>query len=263
VNVTVDLIEDLSCREQGGVVVELRRKALVRGVSRVDWTVLTAALQASGVPQPNQPLPEDINLYLESRDARVIDKEIVEVILNYRRVGRSVFRRDLNEFSVQIGTSLSQVPTNVDAYGQPMNVEHTFSGHPIFGDETFPQGLTLNVDVPQTVVRIAGTLATSYPDIITRGWTNYLNADYWLNDAPGTWLCVRCDAELLERGLVTSLWMFTFEFQNQSEGWQPQGVFIDASEYGANRPPADIVSGVGSKQFTWYPSRTFYDWFPV
>ena len=59
VKVFIDKIETLEMREKWGVVENVVRRALVKGLSGTDFKVMYSALEAAGIPQKGQYLDSD------------------------------------------------------------------------------------------------------------------------------------------------------------------------------------------------------------
>ena len=84
VKVFIDKIETLEMREKWGVVENVVRRALVKGLSGTDFKVMYSALEAAGIPKKGQYLDDDkgVNLYVTDRNVRMIDKDCAEVTIH-------------------------------------------------------------------------------------------------------------------------------------------------------------------------------------
>ena len=247
-----DTVEDLGAIEENGAVVEFRRRAIVTGLNSTNSSVITEIASATGMPQVNAPLPGLPHLYLMRRDIRMIpgDTKTASVELVYATRGS---RNDSINFIFRGGTTLQQVTTEVDAFGNQVTVQHTYpGGDPDYPNETIVQGGSASVLVPQSTRTAIGQLRAPFPESISRLWTGALNEVAWYGDPVGTWMCSSVTYECIN--LSDFRWEFTFEFQYDASGWQPQVVFTDRRD---GKPPPGLVAGVGYKEFIWYPTMNF------
>lgn len=269
VEIVEDSVEDIKCREENGVIVELVRRFKVKGAAGADWGRIANAMANSSIPQAFSSPIGNSNLIVVERTAEVLESapDITVVTLIYRPIGFSGSGNGYTQFKVRGKANLSQIQTQFDRLGNQATVSHTFpSTDPDYGGlGQITQGVNLTVDEPQMVISLEGALFTAWPEQIAASWINHINADTWLGALPGYWLCTDVDFELrniegFASNVFVPLWDFRFDFQLAARPWQPLGVFVDPR---TGQPPAGLVPDVGVKQFETYPYRFFSLGFPL
>lgn len=267
--VYLDLIDDLTCEEEGGAIVSLKRKVIVDGLTTRGIGVLLEALETPGVPAYGSEPQGYPNLRCVKRTPKVMreDPKKVEIALEYVRVQNDFWSVNPFEFRVTGGTSLQQTETEFDASGAQITVSHTFpADDDDWPNETRTQGGIASVLSPRTTYRFEGVIETAYPDIVSRIWTGALNLTPWANSLAGTWLCTDVQFELLTvMGSVSTLgllprYRFTFEFLFKADGHQPAVRFNDPRD---NQPPPNLVAGVGYGTINWHPYLDFNQLLPL
>ena len=263
--VHADLVGTTSLTEEDGVKVDMVREYLVTGLTRADWAVLDEAIDTAGVPtvntSPNVSGATYNNLKMVARTADQVPgtTDTVRVRCRYIPVGRTSYN-----FIFRGGTSLNQVQTSVDGWGNAVSTSHTYPGGdvgpPSKASQTDTQGANMTVLAPETTYSAEGITNTDYPDRLTRQWVGWVNSDWWAGDAPGTWLCTHVTFEAHDITQSPKQWKFLFEFQYDGTGWQPSVIHIDER---TGKPPANLVAGVGVKTVAWYPSKIYGLTFPI
>lgn len=245
ITVISDQVVDLT--EESGVITSMSRKYLVTGITGSDWTNLTDALDAASVPVVNDAAGANTNLVVLNRRVESIPGSPSKAYVTIEYVD---YARSLNNF-VPVGeSSLKQLQTQNDAYGNQIIVEH----------DTIQQGGEVSVFAPDPVLRLTGVLFTDYPQVTVATWVNHVNWFGWNGGAAGTWLCTNVSYEPMDISQSPKWWRFTFSFQYDALGWNPQAVYIDPQ---TGKPPADIVAGVGIVNVEWYPTHLFNAQFPL
>lgn len=265
--VTGPLAQGMEVNELGQAAYSLKCVYLVSGLTSGNATALAEALAHPDVPQAGHTYSAYPNLQATKRSGKILDGDPskAEITVEYERIQRAVFSRQEFEFRVTGGTSLQQIQSAFDGYGNQIVLSHDFTGDSLHDGVTQPesQGGEVSVLSPQTMYRFEGILATNYPDIISRSWAGYLNADYWANGVAGSWLCTDVSFELHDLSFYGAYWKFTFEFTHNPQGWQPVAVYNDEQR---NRPPSDLGANPSYTDYavvTWYPSRYFGELFPL
>lgn len=259
----------------GGIYQELRFSALVTGLTQTDNSILSAAIAAAtaahaeltpGGASTNYP-----GLYCSGIDARVYE-DVGKVMIDYTFIRASggfitYFGSGYHDsgalFTYDGGTSLTQFETPRDAYGNNIVVQHTWDGTEI---EPGVTGVTdaicqpISVQTPLTVVTARGYLQLSYPDIVSKAWTGYVNSDIWAGEPPGTWMVTNVTWSPVDTDATPYVFEFSFTFENNWQGYQPLAWFNNPR---TGNPPWNVVPGLGIKRITWYPAREFFPYFPV
>jgi len=251
----------VECNEEESIVATARTEYIVSGLVSTTAYVVEEALGTAGVPQPASYFPGDYNLILCNRTAKVIDDtaRIVSVVCEYRSIAEA-----RATFIFSGGTSLTQITTQNDIYGNQLYVQHTFPADDPdpnhFPGEVIYQGGDVPVMIPQTTLSAVGRLPVDYPDEISRYWVGSLNSTYWAGSAPYTWLCTRCDFVGKDLALNRQHWWeFTWEFQFNPQGWIPVVFFTDPV---SGKPPQDLVPAYGYKNVEWYGYIDYNELFP-
>jgi len=271
--VVMDTITDLSLEMDRGSLVALTRGVKVIGLTSANQGNLFEAMTADGVPaigsvpdvpDGTTPLPRGyLNLVLVNISASVETNspDVARLTLSYKsRVESGLLftftgTSSLREIQTANHSSLSNgVP-------QQIIVSHTFpADDEDFPNETITQGAEVPALWPQSSLETTGLLQLANPQLESHGWVGYLNRADWAQGGFGTWLCVDVNFTLLDATTSPPTYVFTFSFDHDANGWQPEAIFIDSR---TGKPPANIVNGVGTQVVAWHPYRDFNTRFPL
>lgn len=256
--VTLDNIRDLEARERFGVLVYLRRQAVVTGLAQTDYAVLKAALADASVPDNGDFLSGDSNLVLTTRNVRVVpdSPSTCEVELIYEHTDNEGQNLTDPPYGLAITTShssLQQITTELDADASQITVAHTWPDtDDDWPGEAITQGGEITVMIPQETIRVQGMFSTTTPWRLVDEMIGHVNSSAWMGGAAATWLCT--DAHYSFWDFNTGICRVSFEFQYNMHGWNPDVFFIDPR---TNKPPPSLVLNTGYKTITWYPTQWF------
>lgn len=261
----IDTIEDLELNEKRGVVMGLRRKALVVDIpAHTDWSVMYAALEDAGIPAANSYLDNVNNpqLQLTDRDIKMVDKDKAEVVLTYGKFndeGQQLYYSGVvtdRAVAGKMTTSVVQKSTNLYRFAgtgpqQLITLEHTYpADDEDFGGLTVEQSGTIDVQVPQRTFTIEGIKEVSAPWQMAERLIAAINKGVWLGQPKWTWMCT--EVSWLYRTYAN--YYMTFTFQHNEDTWNPTAVFIDDR---TKRPPKDLIEDVGYKQIRYFREVEF------
>lgn len=270
VEVIIDQITTLSAKEMHGVLVELRREALVTGVDDGDYEAIFTALDQLGIEARSSLTGHDYLLLAERNPAvDPRDNTVFHVELVYEHFN-SPFQ-DLDDPAHGMGpmirsrSSLQQFTTSVDGDHDPITVQYTYpADDPDYPSEIKIQGKEVSVTEPIDAIIVEGLGRTNRPEDIKAKMINHLNATEFLGHPWRSVLCTAVDYEQfgLSGGGQPGLVHFRFEFQycgrkpitDQVIGWDPIVRFIDDR---TGMPPSDLVGGTGLKMVFWYEECEF------
>lgn len=259
--VHLDKIETLSMKEKWGVVTEVKRRAVVTGLTGVDWSVMYQALTAAGVPVRNSFLDGASHLHLVDRDVNMVSANIANVDLTY---GMFNDRGQLLEWFGEFGNgqwgqnavagkmsvSVEQKKTNLYREGgfgpeQQITVSHKYPNEdPDYSNINKTQSGEVDVYIPQRNFTIDGAKYTGNPRRIAAEVVGAINYFFWMGEPPHTWMCTEAAWEYRQ---VPATFM-SFTFQHNPDTWNPTAVFIDNR---TDKPPEDLIPGVGFKQIRY------------
>lgn len=265
--VKIDEITTLEMKEKWGVVTEVKRLAIVTGLSGTSWATMYQALTAAGIPIRNSFLEGASHLHLVDRNVKMIDKDKAHVELVY---GMYNDRGQLLEWFGEFGNgqwgqnavagkmavSVEQKKTNLYREGgwgeeQLIYLEHTYeSSDPDYGGQTKKQTGEIDVYLPQRNFTIEGAKYTGSPWRIANDLIGCVNQFFWMGQAPYTWMCTEVTWEHREQ----PAFFMTFNFQHNPDTWNPTAVFIDDRD---NKPPRGLVPGVGYKYIRYHREVDF------
>jgi hypothetical protein len=232
-----------SYKEHRGAPQSLTFESLIVDLENADQDArtLSEALEVAGVPAFGTSPDGFENLILVGRDVEfeTASPTKARVALNYERKGEAGL-----SYSPEGGATLVSIASAVDALGNQVTVSH--------GGQT--QGGEIQVEYPISTIRMAGLIATSFPWVTSHQWVGRLNAKPWGAASAGVWKCIAADYIEIDQTEGNETYHFSFEFQADFLGHQPQIWYIDPS---TGKPPAALVSGVGYKTIAWFPSRDF------
>ena len=248
----VDQIDDISCIEKSGRVIEVTRLYRVTefsvgtgsgsgtGSGADVATTFENILGTGGLPAAGDSISiNSVTLYVQQRDVTIIEPSIAEVTVTFKaRERRGIL---YNGLILRGEASLSQIETNLDENSAQISV--TYKGK--------TQGANIQVLVPQAQLTIESTEVTIDPQEIAMGWIGYLNAEAWKNGAARTWMCTGVSWDPTETAFK---YLLTYQFQYNIDGWDIGVRYVDPE---TGRPPHDLVVGTGQKTITWYSERDF------
>jgi len=263
----IDEIKTLSMKERWGVVEEVRRLAIVTGLSGVDWSVMYQALMAAGIPDRNTFLEGASHLHLVDRNVKMVDRDTAHVELVY---GMYNDRGQLLEWVGEFGgggwgqnvvagkmqASVEQKPTNIYREGgsgpeQLIVVDHTYPpDDPDYGGRTIHQTGEVNVYIPQRSFHIEGIKYTTAPWMIANDLIGAVNAFFWMGQPPCTWMCTEVTWEPRQWPAT----FMSFNFQHNPDTWNPTAVFIDDR---TGKPPIGLEPGIGYKYIPYHREVDF------
>ena len=240
--VRLDRIEGSAYR-LGTEGVEADRVATVSGLNGHAADRLRAALAASGLPRVGEAHPTIPALYAQSLHAAPDGPTAAVVTIRYRSRAAGAGQVP----SLEVGSSVVQTTTDSDEAGERVTVSYSPTGA---ATDLKSQGARLSVFAPQTTLRFTRTEDAS-PLTKARAYVGTINRSAVFDSAPGTWLCTAITGRSVD-GAGTS--EVTYEFQYEAQGWQPKATYIDPQ---TNRPPFDLVAGLGAKTVRVYRECEF------
>ena len=240
--VRIDRIDGSSCRLSANGY-EADRTATVSGLTGHAADRLRAAVVATGIPRIGDAHPTIANLY--AQELRVVPDGATAAVVTIRYISRAA---EIGQAPVvEVGSSVVQTSTDTDATGERVTVSYL----PASGaTELRTQGVRLSVMAPQTTLRMTRT-EDANPQVKARSFVGTINRTRVFDGDRGKWLCTSIGGKSIDGG---SAYEVTYEFQYQSDGWQPKASYIDPQ---TNRPPSDVVDGLGVKTVSIYREREF------
>lgn len=166
--------------------------------------------------------------------------------------GRTSIREKTTNFFYPYG---NQTPENLGGPGRvQILVAHQYgpneSGIPASAySKEYPrvvfQGGEIKLPYPESTYTITGLVSTRKPAKLTRQIVTCLNRIEWQGGPPRSWICSAGEWEINNPAyggdLAEPVYRMSFEFQHNSDGWDPEVVFLD-ERYG--RPPADVQKAI-------------------
>ena len=263
--VYIDRIDTLSMQEKWGVIVGCTRKAFIKGLSGVDFSVMYDVLDDAGLPQKRSYLDDDrcSHLQLIDRNVRMTDIDSAEVMLIYGKFndrGQNLFYGGSTVVGRYIAgrmqATVSQKATNLyrdNGLGeeQLIYLYHTYpETDPDYAGRTIEQTGEVNVHIPQRTFVIEGIKQITYPWNMAENLIGCVNNHVWLGQPAHTWMCTEVSWEFRDEGN----YFMTFTFQHDPDTWNPTAVFIDDR---TGRPPEDLVEDEGYKYIRYHKSKNF------
>lgn len=257
----MDLVKTLEAKERHGAITYLVRQVRVVGLTDADYSVLFSALTAAGVPAPGSLLigVAAANLVLTERNVNLVDedKSTVDVHLIYEHVlneGQNLTTPLNSLICGEVLATLNEVDSNVDLFGYPIVVQHTYPGtDEVFPDQTKIQGGVVKFFQAQITQTFEGIRTTNNPWVLARTVAGSVNKVSWLGGAPAQWMCTKCSWRVHDFKDPIRF-HFSFEFQFNPDTWDPEVFFIDER---TGKPPKDLIPGTGSKRVPKHPRQDF------
>jgi hypothetical protein len=259
----VEIISDvvtgarLSVTKQGTT--ETVRVFHVKGLTGDGYERVVAAV-GEGIPQIDDVHPADENLYVTKQDAEAISDSTVEVRITYTTPG-SFGGGPVGEAkgcTITVGTTLTSEETNVDADGNPLEVNYTIAGTGTHGGIYYPQksqNKTTNKLVPHTTLEFRRTVATS-PAAESMAYVGKLNSDTFCGTAEPRWMCTSITGTSNNGGLTYER-TDTFAYDGSAgAGWVSQLLWIDP-DTGFAPHDIDFTTHNGVQSFNLYNQVSF------
>lgn len=269
--VKIDRIDTLRATERNGVIRNLTRRARVINLTSTDYTVLWTSLAQAGIPASGSRLTGTgfEELILVERSPAIVDEATVDVDLGYEHVLDG--NQDLIDPSGQRGIiygktrcSIQQTTTNfyrANGVGpqQQVIVAHRFpEDDPDYPDETVEQGGEITVFLAQRNLQFEGFIDTRAPWALANALIASINSGSWCNQGPHEWMCTEVQWQRWKEGR----YKFSFEFQHNSDTWNPTAVFVDQR---TGKPPPNLVANVGYQTIPYHKlvnyNRAFNSYF--
>lgn len=210
-----------------------------------------AAEHTAGVPQEGDAHSHVPNIYASNIAAEHITQTAVQLTITFQpRTGSSGSApSEADPGILEVGTALVQTTTELDNEGNQITLSHTYTTGEKAGT-TDPQGGSVEVQVPQGIVRITRREPTS-PLTKSLQFTGTVNKFAWNGYPARTWLCLPIVGRTGDGG---ESYEVTYEFTYRSITWDSRPVYIDPD---TGRRPPDLVEGEGLKTVPVYPESDF------
>ena len=227
-----------------------------------DFTALSRALTAAGIPEPFSTLANigygSLVLIERSTQMGERDKSCVDVTLKYEHIldgPNQELNRPASGLLFGKGrASITQKTTNFYyPYGQvnlgrvQILVAHTFPADyqgvaALTLDPTLPrtviQGGEISIPFPQSNFQMQGVITTDNPVAVADQFIAKINSLTWMGKPPLTWICSEVQYDIIDiEGFV---YRFAFEFQYNQDTWDATVIFNDQF---LGRPPANVLPG--------------------
>lgn len=269
--VRMDKIDTTSLEEVNGVIVKLERRAVITGANTasMDYRALNEALAIAGVPVAGSRLTGTgyDHLVLVRRRPKVISsRKDFFVDLDYEPVlaGPNQDFTNLGFPGIVYGrTRCSVVQKNTNFrleldpggtgqyFKKQITVQHTYPpDDPDFAGETQTQGGEVSFYDPQRTLSFEGYRDTLLPWVMANFLIASINTNSWASQGPKEWMCTEVSWNMMKKGR----YHFGFEFQHNSDTWDPMAVFIDSR---TGRPPVGLVEDVGYKRVSRHREVNF------
>lgn len=216
---------------------EAQRHACITGI-----TQLHQVFEHPDLPTVGQSHPQLPYLVVKSVTAKHDGPNAAHIVITYHD---PTGHGDLPKVSV--GTALRQQTSETDLAGNRITLAYTSTG---LDDDLTTQGARVTVFRPQTELSFT-RVQTIHPATTAKTYAGTVNRTPIFEGDPGTWLCTSIDGQSDDGGKT---FLVTYRFQFNADGWQPTVSYNDPK---TNRPPADLVAGVGIKQVTLYRTEEF------
>ena len=254
----------VSVQEEGGVITGL---TTVIRVTAISGSTVTGRLQDvytaldSGGYTSFSSTAEYTHLSLMRRDVEFLRNQtnIADVTLEYKARGIGGFA-PIGEFTARLSSSLQQIETQFDVFGNQIILQHTYAAD----DENFAgQTKYVTVSVPQMFpqgeVIYDGLVYLSNPIAFRNTYLGHINTYNWNGGQPTTWLCtdIMIEPHTWNNSLI--LWRVSITFQFDPSGWNQLAIFTDPT---TNKPPIDLVEGLGIVQIQTQPYADFWEIIP-
>lgn len=217
---------------------EAQRTASISGI-----TNLKEALEHPNLPHVGHRHPQLENLVVKDITAKHNGPDTATITINYHNPSGS----SSDKPQVKVGSALRSQTTETDLAGNRITVAYSASGN---DKDLTTQGSRVSVLRSQTELSFA-RVESIHPALRAKKYAGTINRTTIFEGVPGTWLCTSISGKSDDGGLT---FLTTYLFQYNESGWQP---IISYTDPKTNRPPADLVAGIGIKVVTLYREEDF------
>lgn len=244
----IDIIENARMRWIDNRLVEVARSALVQLGTKVPVTQDKAVLlakQADVIPIVGSVHPHDSTLVLHDVNGRALEPRIVMLDLVYRGPEENMPFGET--FEIEGGSVAEQIETALDEQGSQITLTH----------DGEMQGGTIAPYENRETIRLAETISSNAPWLISRQYSNTVNSGGFYFDAtaaPRTWRFAFINYTLSSRTHVPPRWRLSYELVKNTNGHDPQVVYVDPE---TGEPPPGLVQDEGYKTIPWYQEVDF------
>lgn len=233
---------------------EVERIAIVSGVTGTGHLRIFNAADHADMPDIGDAHPSRSVCYLREMVLDAVTSEEIRFRLIYSDVTRPGFQPQLD--TVEVGGTLSQIETNLDRFGDVIEVSYTYpSDYPddSYSSKTFTTGGLVSKFVPEHTI-VVSRIETANPSRAAIDYVGTVNSGPWSLDlyaGVGTWLCTGIVGRSPDAGITYTV---TYTFQYRADTWTTTVAYISPD---TGRPPSDLVDGTGINAYQLYPIMNF------
>lgn len=240
-----EALHDVESEEEGGLIMTLRRRGRVTGLTGDDGSSYAAQAWASGAI-PRGAIMLNYTRMVQSRAHLWVDEQsetgTAWIDLFYERgatAASAVLRKGGR-------VSARQAQTQRTPDGQ--NITVTYKGD--------TQMATINVMIPTAEPYIETLEQTNKPDLLALAWVGKVNISPWRNRPAGQWLCTDASYDEVDGGDNPPTYRFRWSFQlaEDAEGWLPVVAYTDPV---TGQTPVDVAMDNGLKAIPFYRQADF------
>jgi len=260
-----NLDKPVSVKEEAGIVTEMTATYLVTDISGATvsgkFQNVGTCLDSAGLTVYSS-TAEYTNLRLMSRSVEFLDGEPDKAwaTIVWKALGFGGFN-NMGSLVVRGSGSLQQVNTNFDVYGNQIIVSHTYATDDpgSFAGQTKTVTAEVQQLFPQIELIYEGVIQLASPILFQQAYQGYVNSVWWNGGAPNTWLCTNVEWEQHNTALSPASYRVTMSFQYDSSTWNPLAIYKDPE---TNKPPIDLVDGIGAVNVYTQPETNFWQIIP-
>lgn len=226
------------------------RQATVSGVTGDAHEKVINAANADGMPKTGDPHPNFHGVILQDINCLSVSADIVKLVLKYRAPDGLVPTAD--DVVVRVGSSLSQVETNVDRNGNVLFTTYTYPSdyelRPELRSKTIKQPAIVQKLIPVPDLTLT-RLEDESPLVLSSIYVGAVNSVPFQGGAARTWMCTNIDGISQDGG---EKWNVTYSFQHRRDTWDKTIVFEDPQ---TSHPPVfdtPAATALGIKTYQIY-----------
>jgi hypothetical protein len=220
----------------------------VSGLDGDGYNRVKQAVEQPEIPGLGDPHPSVNTVIVQRIDCVSNSHDVVELAVKYAAPDYTIPSKD--EVVVNVGTTLSQTETNLDAFGNIMFTAYTYPDEyketPGWENNYIPHGALINKLIPQSTLEMTRQENDS-PLVLSSIYTGKINSQVFQGGNPGTWMCMNISGNSLDGG---DTYTVTYSFQFREDNWNQDVVFIssDTGEPPIFDTPENIASGMKTYQ---------------
>ena len=220
----------------------------VSGLTGNGFAKVKAAYNEPDIPKLGDTHPDEPSVIVKEVNIISVSSDTVEIAVKY--AAPDVFLPSSTSVIIEVGSTLSQVDTNLDVNGNILQTQYTYpvdyKETPEFAGKTINHAGMVARLIPEPTLQLT-ILEFESPLVKSSIYVGKINSQTFEDGAPGTWMCTGIQGNSQDSGFTYTV---TYSFQLRPDGWGQEVVFIssDTGEPPVFANPDELNLGIRNYQ---------------